>query len=75
MDAYKASGTSPTLADFLVSDHGTIWLLQPLTPAARAWIREYLPSDHLTFGTAVCVEHRFIRDIVRGILTDGLVVR
>jgi hypothetical protein len=60
--------------DFLVENHGSIFLLQPLTPAANSWIDEHLPEDHLTFGGAVCVEHRFIRDIVTGIIGDGLVV-
>jgi hypothetical protein len=75
---FQSSGTSPTSGngpDFLVENHGTIFLLQPLTPAARLWIDEHLPPDHLTFGPAVCVEHRFIRDIVTGILGDGLVVK
>jgi hypothetical protein len=74
-DSFAASGNSPTEPDFIVENHGTLFLLQPLTPAANAWIDEHLPADHLTFGSAVCVEHRFIRDIVHGILEDGLVVR
>lgn len=60
--------------DFLVENHGTIFLLQPLTPAANSWVDEHLPEDHLTFGGAVVVEHRFIADIVRGAIADGLVV-
>ncbi len=60
--------------DFLVENHGSVFLLQPLTPAADSWVDEHLPEDHITFGSAVCVEHRFIRDIVTGILGDGLVV-
>ncbi len=68
---YQSSGTSPT-PDFLVENHFTIFLLTPLTPAANSWVNENLPEDRLTFGGAVCVEHRFIRDIVTGILGDGL---
>ena len=68
---FAASGTSPT-PDFLVENYGTIFLLQPLTPSANSWVNEHLPEDRLTFGSAVCVEHRFIRDIVRGIVNDGL---
>jgi hypothetical protein len=74
----QSSGTSPTSGngpDFLVENHGTIFLLQPLTPAANSWIDDHLPEDRMTFGSAVCVEHRFIRDIVRGILNDGLVLK
>jgi len=71
---FASSGSSPTTPDFLVENHGTIFLLQPLTPAANSWVAEHLPEDHMTFGSAVCVEHRFIRNIVMGILGDGLVV-
>jgi hypothetical protein len=71
---FEASGTSPT-PDFLVENHGTIFLLQPLTPAANFWIDEHLPEDHLTFAGAVVVEHRYILDIVRGAIAEGLVVK
>ena len=79
-DLNKQSGTSPTskavssAADFLVENHGSIFLLQPLTPAAESWIEEFLPKDRMTFGSAVVVEHRFIVDIVEGIRNDGLVL-
>ena len=73
-DAFVASGNSPTQADFIVENHGTIFLLQPLTPAATSWIQENLPEDHMTFGSAVVVEHRYIADIVRGAIADGLEV-
>ena len=73
-DPNQTSGTSPT-PDFVVENHFTIFLLRPVTPAAFTWIEEHLPEDRLTFGNAVCVEHRFIADIVRGAIADGLVVR
>jgi hypothetical protein len=74
---FQSSGTSPTSGngpDFLVENHGTIFLLQPLTPAANSWIEENLPADHMTFGGAVVIEHRFVVDIIRGAIADGLVV-
>ena len=61
--------------DFLVADHGTIFLLQPITDRASAWLREHLPPDSPRFGSSVVVEHRFIADIVAGIRGDRLVVR
>jgi hypothetical protein len=74
-DAFVASGSSPTESDFVVENHGTIFLLQPLTPAANSWIEENLPEDHMTFGGAVVVEHHYIADIVHGAIADGLEVR
>ncbi len=59
-------------ADFLVTDHGTIFLLSPVTEAATEWADEHLPRDAMHFGDAIVVEHRFIFDIVRGFIDDGL---
>jgi hypothetical protein len=61
--------------DFTVVNEGSIFLLQPLTPAAITWTNKYLPEDRLCFGSAVAVEHRFIADILQGITDDGLVWR
>jgi hypothetical protein len=74
-DAFLTSRSSPTQPDFFVENHGTIFLLQPLTPVANSWIQENLPEDRLAFGGAVVVEHRYITDIVRGAMADGLEVR
>jgi hypothetical protein len=72
---FQSSGTSPT-PDFLVESHFTIFLLTPLTPAARSWVQEHLPDEHnrLEFAGSIVVEHRFIADIVRGAISDGLVL-
>ena len=62
-DSFVASGSSPT-SDFIVENHGTIFLLQPLSPAADFWIEENLPEDRMTFASTVAVAQ-----------TDGLVIR
>ena len=72
-DSFVASGSSPQ-PDFFVENHGTVFLLRPLTPAANSWVKENLPEDHLTFAGAVVVEHRYIADIVAGAQADGLEV-
>lgn len=66
---------TPEVIDFEVQNHGTIFLLCPLTDSAVEWVDEHLPEDVLTFGRGICVEHRFISNIVRGIQDSGLVVR
>ena len=73
-DSFVASGSSPT-PDFIVECHGSIFLLRPLTLAASSWIEENLPQDRMTFGVAVIVEHRYIADIVRAALADGLEIQ
>ena len=67
-----------TIADFLVTGEGpltTVYLLRPLTDAAREWVAEHLPEDAQRLGNAIAVEHRYIRDIVDGARNDGLAVR
>lgn len=61
-------------ADFVVANHGSIFLLQPRSAAAHKWIAEHLPEDRQNFGTSVVVEHRYIGEIVAGIQADGLEV-
>jgi hypothetical protein len=73
LDSFVASGTSPT-SDFLCENHGSIFLLYPLTESAQAWIEENLPSDVQWFGQAVAIEHRYIWPILEGIQNDGLLV-
>jgi hypothetical protein len=58
--------------DFTVQNEGSIFLLRPHTKAAQAWIEEHIPEDAQFFGNAVVVEHRYICDIIDGILNDGL---
>ena len=75
-DPNQASGSSPS-PDFVVENHFTIFLLRPLTPAAKSWVQENLPdeSNRMDFAGSVVVEHRYISEIVRGAQADGLVVR
>jgi hypothetical protein len=72
-DSFVASGSSPT-PDFLCENHGSIFLLRPISPPAFAWIEEHLPPDRLTFGNAVVIEPRYVWAILVGLQDDGLVV-
>lgn len=63
------------LSDFVVSDHGTIFLLQPLSPAASQWVEDQFQLESWHWhGNSIAIEHRFIRDIVEGIRSDNLSV-
>jgi hypothetical protein len=73
-DSFVASGSSPTRSDFMCENHGSIFLLRPISPAAFLWIHENLPPDRQMFGNAVVVEHRCIWAILDGIQEAGLVV-
>jgi len=46
--------------DFLCENHGSIFLLRPVSLASFDWIESHLPSDRITLGNAVAVDHRCI---------------
>ena len=75
-DSFVSSGNSPTDVgpDFVCENHDSIFLLRPISPASLDWIESHLPSDRLTFGNAVVVEHRYIWAILAGLQDEGLVV-
>jgi len=55
-DSFVASGSSPTRSDgpdFRCENHGSLFLLFPLTQNAHSWIEEHLPVDAQRFGNAV----------------------
>ena len=75
-DAFKQSGSSPTQPDFVVENHGSIFLLTPITPAAKTWANEHIGSANgfQPYWPTVVIEHRYISDIVEGIRNDGMAV-
>jgi len=81
-DSFVASGNSPTHSgkippDFLVENHGSIFLIKPLTPSATSLIAEHIGQEngYQPHFPTVIVEHRYIADIVAGIQNDGLAVQ
>lgn len=60
--------------DVEVESHFTIYLVRPLTDAARAWIEDHVDPDAQHWGDAIVVEHRFVEPLVRGMEQDDLVV-
>jgi hypothetical protein len=61
--------------DFEISGGGTVYLLHPLTHEAHDWVAEHLPADALHLRDAVAVERRYVRNVVGGVIADGLWVR
>jgi hypothetical protein len=60
--------------DFEIIDGGSVSLLIPLTDAGREWIDCSIGDDVIYFGNGLAVEHRYLGQIVEGILFDGLTV-
>ena len=58
--------------DIEVTDHGSIVLFRPVSPAGIAWIAENVAEDALEFGGALAVERRFAGDLVDGMIGGGV---
>jgi len=71
----KSSGSSPGVPDFVCENHGSIFLLYPLSRAAFDWIDSNLSPDRQLFGDAFAIEAKFIWDILLGIQDSELTVR
>lgn len=70
--------SSRTELDFKLENHGSLFLLRPLSSAAKVWIGEHLPTDNPEtqfWGDAIVIEPRYVAPIVDGIIGDGLVLR
>jgi hypothetical protein len=48
------SGSSPGI-DFEVENHGSIFLLRPISPAASDWLHSHHCTDHEIFGNLTAV--------------------
>jgi hypothetical protein len=60
-------------ADFWTDDHGSICLVCPITTRAEQWIAEHVSDEAQWMGPALVVEPRYMRDLVDGMESDGLV--
>jgi hypothetical protein len=63
--------------DFICENHGSIFLLKPLTPSAESWLEEHVGQDNgfQPYWPTVVIEHGCVSDIVAGIQDDGLAVQ
>ena len=63
-------------ADIDVTGGGSIFLLAPQTPAGRDWIDQNIGQDNgfQPYYPTVLVEHRYVGDIVEGMVAGGLEV-
>lgn len=60
--------------DFYFSNEGSICLLEPASVAGHEWLAENVPEGALFWGASLVVEPRYVRDILQGIVNDGLEV-
>jgi hypothetical protein len=61
--------------DVILTFHGSIALITPLTDVAQSWVSEHLElEESLYFCGALVVEPRYLDPIVAGMADDGLVI-
>ena len=58
--------------DVLVRNEGTLFLFCPLTARAKQWVAERVQTDATWFGNALVVEHRYARELGKGMRDAGL---
>jgi hypothetical protein len=61
------------VADLLIHGHCSIYLLRATSRRGQRWVENRISGDRQ--AGAIVVEHRFIGDILRGAVADGLRVR
>ena len=64
------------MADIEIMDGGSVVLLQPVSDAGREWIDEHVGEDNgfQPYYPTITCERRYVRDILDGMLEDGLEV-
>lgn len=68
---------APREVDATIENLGGVFVVQPLTVAARDWLEDNgQAAPWQWFGGALCLDdRRYARDLVNGMVDDGLVVR
>jgi hypothetical protein len=65
--------TSTSPADFRLDHHGSILILFMQSDAAHEWVAEHIPEPGIRWGCdGIVVEPRYVRNLVAGIMEDGL---
>lgn len=61
--------------DALVENHGSIFLVKPLTLRCENWLKDHVSNEAQYFGGKLVVEHRYILPLVQGMTDDGMEVK
>jgi len=61
--------------DVRIENHGSIFLLLPVTQAAKAWLEENVDPESQWWCGKLVVEHRYIRPLSRGLYDAGFILK
>lgn len=63
------------MTDFTIADHGSVFLIRPVSEAARRWLDENIVAEPWQWlGGALAVEHRCARDIIPELIDAGFAI-
>jgi hypothetical protein len=60
------------MKDLAFENHGSIWLVRPLTEAGQKFLDETAPEDAQFMGKAMVVEPRYVEDVQEAAIQHGL---
>ncbi len=59
--------------DVRFRDEGSIVMVEPLTEAAKEWVRENVPLESWQWlGSRFCCEPRMVKNLMNGMVEGGL---
>jgi hypothetical protein len=70
----RSPQSARTELDFKLENHGFLFLLPPLSSAAKEWMQPHSPEIHF-WGDTIVIESRYVTEIVDGVICDGPVLR
>lgn len=69
------ANTTDAVADVVVTNHGSVVMIRPETPAAQEWVDANLELEGWQWlGGGFACEPRMVEGLVDGMQGDGLVV-
>ena len=60
--------------DLVLINHGSVYVLEPLTERGRDWIDESIDPEAQWWGKGVVIEPRYVENVVLGAQASCLVV-
>jgi len=66
--------SAPVTPNFVVTNHGSLFTIEPKDDLADAWLREHVTGETTWWGGALVVEPRYLEALVAGAREEGWMV-
>lgn len=57
--------------DYVLENHGSLWLMRPTTEEFAKWLKETAPEDAQFLGSAMAIEPRYVEGVVEAATAAG----